>query len=129
MLYGAATFDLALGLGIAYGTTHPEHLVNGLARLFSLYDDAPGDPVSSRAWLNAGDGTFVDGTTEVLGEHALITRVIKVADVNADGWLDLVVSSYYDSITHHRDTGMSIFWGGPKGWSPRSWDETRSCDS
>jgi uncharacterized NAD(P)/FAD-binding protein YdhS len=41
----------ALGLGIAYGTTHPEHLVNGLARLFSLYDDEPDHLVR---WLRAG---------------------------------------------------------------------------
>lgn len=41
----------ALGLGIAYGTPHPEHLVNGLAKLFSLYDDAPDHLVR---WLRAG---------------------------------------------------------------------------
>lgn len=40
-----------LGLGTAYGTTHPEHLVNGLAKLFSLYDDEPDHLVR---WLRAG---------------------------------------------------------------------------
>ncbi|WP_156374343.1 FAD/NAD(P)-binding protein [Pseudorhodoferax sp. Leaf274] len=42
-----------LGLGIAYGTAHPEHLVNGLAKLFSLYDDEPDHLVR---WLRAGAG-------------------------------------------------------------------------
>ncbi|GHC78708.1 pyridine nucleotide-disulfide oxidoreductase [Pseudorhodoferax aquiterrae] len=40
-----------LGLGTAYGTTHPEHLVNGLAKLFSLYNDEPDHLVR---WLRAG---------------------------------------------------------------------------
>lgn len=40
-----------LGLGIAYSTAHPEHLVNGLAKMFSLYDDAPDHLVR---WLRAG---------------------------------------------------------------------------
>lgn len=40
-----------LGLGIAYGTAHPEHLVNGLAKLFSVYDDEPDHLVR---WLRAG---------------------------------------------------------------------------
>jgi hypothetical protein len=59
--------------------------------------DAPGDPVASRAWLNSGDGTFTDGTAHVLGEHALLTRVIKVADVNADGFPDILMGTTYDT--------------------------------
>ncbi len=37
-----------IGLGVAYSTAHPEHLVNGPARVFSAYDD---DPEHLVRWL------------------------------------------------------------------------------
>lgn len=40
----------ALGLGVAYSTAHAEHLVNGLAKLFSVYDD---DADHLVRWLHA----------------------------------------------------------------------------
>ncbi|MCG3196744.1 MAG: hypothetical protein GHCLOJNM_01220 [bacterium] len=46
---------------------------------------------------------------------------LETADLNADGWLDLAVGSYSDPVAGHMDTGLLIFWGGPKGFS-----ETRS---
>ncbi|MDM0014693.1 FAD/NAD(P)-binding protein [Variovorax sp. J22P168] len=39
-----------LGLGIAYGTTDPDHLLNGPAGMFSVYDD---DPLHFSNWLQA----------------------------------------------------------------------------
>jgi len=39
-----------LGLGVAYGTVDPEHLVNGAARIFSLHPD---DPDHLVRWLGA----------------------------------------------------------------------------
>ena len=41
---------------------------------------------------------------------------VEAADLNNNGWLDLLVSSYEDPIAHHRDTGLAIYWGGPLGW-------------
>ena len=39
-----------------------------------------------------------------------------VADFNRDGWLDLIVGSYYDRIARYHDTGTTIFWGSPEGF-------------
>ena len=41
---------------------------------------------------------------------------LEAADLNGDGWLELIVASYEDAVAHHHDTGSSIFWGGPAGW-------------
>lgn len=40
----------AVGRGLAYSTAHREHLVNGVARMFSVYDDQPDHLVD---WLQA----------------------------------------------------------------------------
>jgi len=59
--------------------------------------DAPGAPVASRVYLNNGDGSFEDATASVLGELRLLTRVIKVADVDTDGDADILLGTTYDS--------------------------------
>jgi hypothetical protein len=59
--------------------------------------DAPGEPVSSRVFTNLGDGTFDDATERVLGEHALLTRVIELADLDGDRDLDIVLGTTYDT--------------------------------
>jgi len=41
---------------------------------------------------------------------------LEAADLNADGWLDLLVASYQDPVAHHHDMGTSLFWGGEAGW-------------
>lgn len=41
---------------------------------------------------------------------------LEAADLNNDGWLDLIAASYDDPVTGHRDTGLSIFWGRADGW-------------
>jgi hypothetical protein len=61
--------------------------------------DSPGEPVASWVYLNNGDGTFIDATTATLGEHALLTRVIRVADLDADGDNDIVLGTTYDTQT------------------------------
>ena len=43
---------------------------------------------------------------------------LEAADFNRDGFLDLVVGSYKDPVSHHHDMGLSLFWGGPDGFRP-----------
>ncbi len=43
---------------------------------------------------------------------------LEAADFNRDGFLDLVVGSYRDPVSHHHDMGLSIFWGGAEGFRP-----------
>lgn len=50
-------------------------------------------PVENRVLLNRGDGTFVDATRQVFGRRVGTTRVIKVADVNADDVPDIIVGN------------------------------------
>ena len=57
--------------------------------------ETPGTPVASSAWLNDGAATFTNATAEILGDHALLTRVIKVADLNADSFPDIVMGTVY----------------------------------
>ena len=61
--------------------------------------DQPGEPVASWAYLNNRDGTFTDATTAILGDHALLTRVIRVADLDADGDGDILLGTTYGSQT------------------------------
>ena len=44
----------------------------------------------------------------------------EVADLNGDGWLDLVCSGYRDTVNDFRDLGNVILWGGEQGF--RQWD-------
>lgn len=41
---------------------------------------------------------------------------VDAADFNNDGRLDLVVGSYNDPVSGHRDMGLVIFWGADKGY-------------
>ncbi|MFN0170758.1 MAG: FG-GAP repeat domain-containing protein [Bryobacteraceae bacterium] len=43
---------------------------------------------------------------------------ISVADLNSDGWLDLIVTSFFIPGTHGYDFGTYLFWGGPDGFKP-----------
>jgi hypothetical protein len=45
---------------------------------------------------------------------------LEVADLNADGRLDLIVGSYEDAVAHHHDTGLFILWGNAEGF--REWN-------
>ena len=41
---------------------------------------------------------------------------ISTADLNGDGWLDLIVTSFFIPGTHDYDFGTYLFWGGPEGF-------------
>ena len=45
---------------------------------------------------------------------------IETADLNRDGYQDLLVGSYYDKPSGHHDTGSLIFWGSRAGF--RHWN-------
>jgi hypothetical protein len=59
--------------------------------------DSPGTPVLSRVFLNRGDGTFSDVSEDVLGAAVLLTRVIKVHDVNGDGNVDILLGTTFQT--------------------------------
>lgn len=42
---------------------------------------------------------------------------LEAADLNRDGYLDLVASSYYEKTSGVHDAGLRIFWGSEKGYS------------
>jgi hypothetical protein len=48
---------------------------------------------------------------------------IKTADLDRDGWLDLVVTSHKLPNSAFFDFGTVIFWGGPRGFQP--WNSQR----
>jgi len=43
---------------------------------------------------------------------------LTAADIDLDGWLDLIVTSYHLRGTLYFDFGTYIFWGGPAGFDP-----------
>ena len=59
--------------------------------------EAPGEPVRSRVFLNAGDATFTEATSRVLGGVRTFTRVLKAADVDGDGHQDLLMGTTYQT--------------------------------
>src|ERR1043166_9106767 len=61
--------------------------------------NTPGSPEMSFAYVNNGDGTFADKSADVFGTPAS-TRVIRAADVDGDGDVDILVGGAWQ--THAR---------------------------
>ena len=60
----------------------------------------PGEPTLSRIFLNQGPGkTFVDATAEIFGDEPMLCRVIKTADVNGDGAIDIFFGATYQGVS------------------------------
>jgi hypothetical protein len=58
----------------------------------------PGDPVPSRIFLNEGPGKpFREVTEEVFGSAGMLVRVIKTADVDNDGNIDIFLGATYQT--------------------------------
>ena len=74
---------------------------------------ATGDPPGALVYYNGPDG-FDAARRTLLPLPA--ADPIETADMNGDGWLDLLVGSYYDQDAGYHDTGSTVFWGGPKGF-------------
>jgi hypothetical protein len=70
--------------------------------------ESAGTPVANRVFLNDGKARFTDATTRVFGNAVGITRVIKVADVDADSVPDIVVGTTYQ-------TQSRLYLGDGKG--------------
>ena len=43
---------------------------------------------------------------------------LETADLNADGFLDIIAGSYFDPKERHHDTGTFLFWGSARGFEP-----------
>src|ERR671911_602657 len=62
--------------------------------------DYPGEPTFSQVFLNQGpDQIFEEATRQVL-PNAMLARVIKVRDVNADGSPDILVGTTFETQSH-----------------------------
>ncbi len=78
--------------------------------------ETPGTPVASRVFLNRGPGQpFEDATTAVFGDLVALTRVIKVRDLNADSFPDIVLGTTYQ-------TQSQLFLGSATGTFTRASD-------
>jgi hypothetical protein len=63
--------------------------------------DTPGTPVFSRIFLNQGAGRMFKEVTEtVFGTNKMLSRVIKVRDVNGDTFPDILVGTAYQTQSH-----------------------------
>ena len=67
-------------------------------------------------WGNS-EGTYSKNQHQHLKIHSAST--VEIADLNADGWLDLVMGAVYDPKRFGRPMRRAtLLWGGPQGFSP-----------
>jgi hypothetical protein len=71
----------------------------------------PGDPVFSTVFLNQGPGKpFQDATAAIFGDEPMLCRVIKTADVNADGNIDIFFGATFHTVSRLLlGTGGGVF--------------------
>ena len=69
----------------------------------------PGTPEPNQVFFNTGPGLrFQEVTTQVLGDMPDLARVIKARDLNADGFVDIIVGTTYQ-------TQSRLFMGSGQG--------------
>ena len=79
----------------------------------NLHDDAKNYQVNNYVYWGQPDGYSIDHRSELPG---LGSGLVSTADLNADGWLEIVFSNHYvDDHTHEIDS--YVYWGGPDGFS------------
>jgi hypothetical protein len=70
----------------------------------------PGTPEPNQVFLNAGQGRFTEATARVLGATPDLARVIKARDLNADGLVDILVGTTYQTQSRlYLGTGKGAF--------------------
>jgi MYXO-CTERM domain-containing protein len=96
--------DTAGSIGTTAEWTNKAELadINGDGRVDILFANggnysSAGANELNRVFLNDGDGTFTEATTTVFGAIGDHARVIKVRDVDADGNVDIIVGTTYQT--------------------------------
>jgi hypothetical protein len=91
-------------IGTTYGYTNRVELadINGDDLVDVLFAnggkyDMPGKPDYSKVFLNQGPDQSFQGATHQILPKAMLARVIKVRDVNADGSPDILVGTTYQT--------------------------------
>ncbi|MBA3269891.1 MAG: VCBS repeat-containing protein [Acidobacteria bacterium] len=102
-------------LGTTAGWTNKVEIadINGDGRPDLLFANGgnysePGTPELNGAFVNNGDMKFEDRSTDVFGSTPDLARVIKARDVNADGLMDILVGTTYQ-------TQSRLYFGTGKG--------------
>jgi hypothetical protein len=62
--------------------------------------DYPGEPTFSQVFLNRGSDQMFEEATRQVFPNAMLARVIKVRDVNADGSPDILVGTTFQTQSH-----------------------------
>jgi hypothetical protein len=62
--------------------------------------DYPGEPTFSQVFLNQGPDQMFEEATRQVFPNAMLARVIKVRDVNADGSPDILVGTTFETQSH-----------------------------
>jgi hypothetical protein len=79
----------------------------------NLHDDNMNYQVNNYVYWGQADGYSVGNRTELPG---LGSGLVSTADLDGNGWLDLIFSNHYaDADTHEIDS--YIYWGGTAGFS------------
>ena len=62
--------------------------------------DYPGEPTFSQVFLNRGPDQMFEEATRQVFPNAMLARVIKVRDLNADGSPDILVGTTFQTQSH-----------------------------
>ena len=81
-------------------------------------------------WLDIGVSAYISNCLRIFyGSHDGFTKDrmtsidlsgsidMETADLNGDGWLDIIACSYVDRIGGFQDTGVVIYWGSSSGFA------------
>ncbi|GAA5221499.1 FG-GAP repeat domain-containing protein [Membranihabitans marinus] len=64
--------------------------------------------------FKGSENGFSESAQETFPMYSVID--LEVADLNADGYLDIIACHYKDHINGHHDLGMTIMWGSQNGF-------------